>query len=519
MKLIPFCLFLVSAFLDLGVIHAKTNADSLYSSALFAVNSVLQSNMVIQQGQPLVLWGTGKPDQDISIQADWASEGVRAKVGSDGKWSGEIMVPPATRGSFKKYNLQITHGSEKIELSDLLIGEVWLCSGQSNMDMEMAADPPWLEGVIDYEDEIAAADYPEIRFIKVEKKFTKEPIEEAKGTWQKVSPQTAGKLSGVAYYFGRELHQSLQIPIGLVVSSFGGSAAQAWSSRESLASHPDLRSAYLDPYDNSEKPRESLDSVQTLEEIFEILTRPALLYNAMIFPIKNLSVKGFLWYQGESNKLDSSLYTELSAAMIAGWRKDFPGENQPFYFVQMPAYNWEENDSTATYYARFREAQEAIVEKVANTGMISTMDIGQVDNIHPRNKKDVGIRLSKLALNQTYGLEEIAYLGPRFSSYQVKGNTLIVEFEQESIGGGLTTRDGAAPKHFYVAGEDKVFYPAVAKIVENQVWLTSDQVNSPIAVRYAFTNYPITNFQNEEGLPAFPFRSDQWTESAVSQNY
>src|SRR5690606_28447053 len=139
-----------------------------------------------------------------------------------------------------KYSLQITHGSEKITLSDLLIGQVWLCSGQSNMDMEMEPDLPWLEGVIDYENEIAAADYPEIRFIKIEKRFVKAPVEEAKGTWQKVSPQTAGKLSGVAYYFGRELHQSLQVPVGLVISSFGGSAAQAWSSRESLTSHPDL---------------------------------------------------------------------------------------------------------------------------------------------------------------------------------------------------------------------------------------------------------------------------------------
>ena len=505
----PYWLSLMFVWVDVGVLHAKTTADSLVE---FTVNSVLQSHMVVQQGQPLVLWGTGKPDQVIAIQAEWASDIVTAKVGQDSKWSGEIMVPAAMPGNFKKYNLKITHGSEEIKLSDLLIGEVWLCSGQSNMDMEMEADPPWLEGVIDYENEIAAADYPEIRFIKIEKRFVKMPIEEAKGTWQKVSPQTAGKLSGVAYYFGRELHRSLQVPVGLVIASFGGSAAQAWSSREALASHPDLKSAYLDPYDNSEKPMESLDSIQTLEEIFEILTRPTLLYNGMIHPIKNLSVKGFLWYQGESNKLDGSRYTELSTAMINGWRKDFPGENHPFYFVQMPAYNWEENDSTATYYARFREAQEAVLEKVAYTGMISTMDIGEVDNIHPRNKKDVGIRLAKLALSQTYGLKEIAYLGPRFSSYQVRGDTLIVEFEQESIGSGLTTRDGAAPKHFYVAGKDKVFYPAVARIVENQVWLKSDQVNSPIAVRYAFTNFPITNFQNKEGLPAFPFRSDQWIE-------
>src|SRR5690606_19647940 len=167
MKFMPlYWLSLMFVWVDVGVLQADTLGDSLNRPAGFTVNSVLQSHMVVQQGQPLVIWGTGKPDQDIAIQADWSSDTVTAKVGGGGKWSGEIMVPAATPGDFKKYNLKITHGSEEITLSDLLIGEVWLCSGQSNMDMEMEATPPWLEGVIDYKNEIAAADYQEIRFIK-----------------------------------------------------------------------------------------------------------------------------------------------------------------------------------------------------------------------------------------------------------------------------------------------------------------------------------------------------------------
>ncbi|WP_143962792.1 sialate O-acetylesterase [Litoribacter populi] len=511
MKIFPFLMFLLT-LMNFHDCEALNKKDSYHREGEFSINPVLQSHMVIQQGQTLVLWGTGNQGETVRIQADWASEPVESKVDPDGKWLAEIMVPKATEGDFTKHNISLTQGVEKIKLHDLLIGEVWLCSGQSNMDMEMEANPPWLEGVLDFEREIAAADFAEIRFIKIEKKFTKEPIEEAKGTWQLVTLQTAGDLSGVAYYFGRELHQRLNIPIGLVVSSFGGSAAQAWTSREALNTNEDIKSKYLDPYDKSNKPQESLENVETFEEIFEILARPTLLYNGMIYPIRNLSVRGFLWYQGESNKLEAQHYPLLSSAMIEGWRKDFPGEGHPFYYVQMPAYNWEENDSTATYYARFREAQEAVLSQVANTGMISTMDIGEVDNIHPRNKKDVGLRLSNLALNKTYGKNETAWLGPLFSSFEINESTVIVEFEEESLGSGLVTNDGQAPKHFYVAGDDQVFYPADAKIDNNSIVLNSNEVNAPVAVRYAFTNYPITNLQNKEGLPAYPFRTDEWTD-------
>ncbi len=478
----------------------------------FTLANVLQSHMVVQQARPLKLWGTAPAGTGIHMLADWQKEAIVVQTDANGKWQGQLPVPAATPGNYRAHSLSIIHAEDTMTLTDILIGEVWLCSGQSNMDMEMKANPPWLEGVVDYEKEIAAADHPAIRFINIEKKFTKAPIEEVKGNWQVVLPQTAGKLSGVAYYFARELQEKLQLPVGLVVTSFGGSAAQAWTSREALAADPLVKEHYLDPYENSPQAKESLDSIKTLEKLFEVLARPALLYNAMIYPLKNLSIRGFLWYQGEANKKDGSMYTRLQAALIRGWRKDFAQGELPFYYVQMTPYNWEESDSTATYYARLREAQEAVMKQVAGTGMAVTMDIGEADNIHPRNKKDVGIRLSKLALHHTYNQKNAVYLGPRYSKYTVKGNTVRVAFDPESIGTGLTTTDQQAPKHFYLAGKDRVFYPAEACIVGEQVWLHSDKVKKPVAVRYAFTNYPITNLGNKEGLPAMPFRTDQWEE-------
>lgn len=484
--------------------------DATANTTGFTLASVLQNDMVVQQAKPFKLWGTAPAGDAVTITADWNKKAVVVRADAKGKWSGLIPVPAAAPGNFDEHTLGISHKNDTMRLSNILIGEVWLCSGQSNMDMELKAALPWLRGVIDYEKEIASADYPAIRFINIENHFSKQPVTNIKGKWKVCSPQTAGELSGVAYYFGRELAATLQVPVGLVVSSFGGSAAQAWTGRSALEADPALKEKYLDPYDNSPQAAESLDSVKTLEKLFEVLARPSLLYNAMIYPIQNLSIRGFLWYQGESNKQDGSIYTRLSRAMLKGWREDFGQGDLPFYYVQMTPYNWEENDSTATYYARLREAQDAMLE-VRNTGMAVTMDIGEVDNIHPRNKKDVGVRLLRIALNQTYNLKHIVYMGPRFKGFEVIHDTVKISFVPQSIGSGLTTTDKKPPRHFYLAGEDKIFHEAAARIVDgHQVWVHSDKVKKPVAVRYAFTNYPVTNFANKENLPAMPFRTDNW---------
>jgi len=302
-----------------------------------------------------------------------------------------------------------------------------------------------------------------------------------------------------------ELVNRLHVPVGLITSAVGASSCQAWTSRETLSADPSLNQKYLYPYDTSAASKEKLDSIVTFEKV----VRPTLLYNAMIYPLKNISLRGFLWYQGESNKDDKEMYTRLNIAMINNWRQLFAQGDLPFYYVQVAPYNWQQNDSTAFNYAIFREAQEGILEE-KNTGIASTMDIGDPDDIHPRDKKNVGIRLALNALEKTYGMKNLVYEGPRFSNYAVSGDSVIISFEKKSIASGLATSDQQPPKHFFIAGADEIFYPADAKIVNDQVILHSSKVSKPVAVRYAFTNYPITNFCNKNGLPATPFRTDKW---------
>ncbi|WP_194777903.1 sialate O-acetylesterase [Pararhodonellum marinum] len=500
--------FFILGFLMTNVTLVSSTAFAEPVESTFQLASILQSNMVIQQGKDFKLWGKSKPGSQVSVFVSWSDGSSESESDLNGDWQISLPVPKVGIGDFKLQTLTISHEEGEVVLENILIGEVWVCSGQSNMDMEMKAIPPWLEGVVDYENEIAAAEYPNIRFIKIEKNFTKDPLNETKGTWNQVSPTTAGDLSGVAYYFARNLQEKLKIPVGLVISSYGGSAIQAWMSKEALAEDEVLNINYLEPYDQSPESEESLEGIETLEQLFEILTRPSLLYNAMIHPLKKLSIRGFLWYQGESNKNEAQYYTRLNKVLIENWRKDFDQGNLPFYFVQMTPYNWEESDPDADYYAKFRESQEKVLKVTPNVGMAVTMDIGEVNNIHPRNKKDVGLRLSRIALNLTYGKNETQYLGPKFDSFLIVKNRIEVTFEPQSVGSGLSTNDGEPPKHFFIAGDDEVFYPALAEISGDKVILWSEKVKNPSMVRYAFTNYPITNFQNREGLPATPFRTD-----------
>lgn len=462
----------------------------------FVLATVIQSNMVIQQDKPFKLWGKASPQEIITVEADWIAKPVNTITNADGNWIAEISVPKANKGDFTPHQLLIKHGSGTIELENILIGEVWICSGQSNMEMTMLPAPPWHKGVMNYETEIPEATYPNIRLIKVKRDTSSLPTLFFEGQWEECSPETIGQFSGVAYYFGRELYKNINLPIGLVLSSYGGASCQAFTAEEVLAKDILLKSKYLDPY--LAEP----DSIK-------LTNKPSLMYNKMIYPLVNLSIKGFLWYQGESNSGDKQMYTKLCTAMLEGWRNDFKQGDLPFYFVQMTPYNWKKNDFFASNYAIFREAQEDML-KVKNTAMAVTMDVGDPDDIHPRKKKEVGLRLAKIALNQSYKLKLIQFLGPQYKSMEVKDNKIIIHYDDKSVGSGLVTKDGLAPKHFYIAGEDRVFKEATVTIATNKIILHAVNVKNPVAVRYAFFNYPITNLQNKEGFPAVPFRTDDW---------
>jgi sialate O-acetylesterase len=486
----------------LGLSVALLFTASVSQARQFTVDVTLQSNMVVQQQKPLRLWGDAPPGTIIQASAGWLAGSYRDTADEKGHWRIELRVPAAIPGEFTSHSVRVWSKEREISFSNILIGDVWLCSGQSNMDMQLKPFLPWLLGTLHYQQEITNAHYPQIRLFDLETNFSATPMRQGKGQWSVCSPLTVPDYSAVAYFFARDLYQQLRIPIGLVVSSIGASTAQAWTSRDTLAAAPVLHSKYLYPYDTSARSKELLDATVTFDKV----ARPTLLYNSMIYPLRELSLKGILWYQGESNRTDGALYTRLLSAMIRNWRNLFQQGDLPFYFVQVAPYNWQEDNPNAFEYAELREAQAAVRQQVPNTEMVVTMDIADPTDIHPRNKQDVGYRLAQIALARDYNHDRV-YRGPEFSRQERVGDTLVLHFDPETIGTGLGTNDGQEPRHFYIAGKDKKFYPAKARIKNNQVWLYHDKLKNPVAVRYAFTNYPVTNFCNLEGFPAVPFRT------------
>lgn len=469
----------------------------------FTIANTLQSNMVVQREKPLVVWGKASPGAKIKVKADWQDKIYEAVTSPAGEWKAVVPVPGIKPGDYKGHSVTIYSGTSRITLSNILFGDVWLCSGQSNMDMTIKPFLPWLLGALHIEQEIENANYPQIRLFDVRTDFKAIPQSDCGGVWKICSPATAGDFSALAYFFAREIFNRTKIPIGLITSAVGASSCQAWTGRDSLTADTVLFNKYLYPYDTSSHSKESLDSVVTFEKV----VRPTLFYNAMIHPLKNIQLSGALWYQGESNKDDGALYTRLCGAMIGNWRQLFGNKELPFYYVQVAPYDWQVKDSTLFNYALLREAQSKIREVAAYTGMAVTMDIADPADIHPRNKQDLGYRLAKIALAEKYKIPGTVYKGPEYERYTKEKDTLKIQFRKESIGSGLSTNDGLDPRYFFVAGKDSVFYYANARIVDNEVWVFSSNVKDPVAVRYAFTNYPVTNFANKDGFPAVPFRS------------
>lgn len=471
-------------------------------AAGFTVANTLQSNMVVQQGKDLAIWGKAAPGKIFKIKCSWTQKEFETLADKTGTWKINVQVPLARPHVFTPHNITIRSGAEKKVLENLLIGDVWLCGGQSNMDMELKPFLPWLLGTDHYRMEIENADYPQIRLFNVRTDFKNTPQEDCGGSWMVCSPQTAPLFSAVGYFFARQVFLKKGIPVGLVVSSVGGSSAQAWVSRDTLTANKMLHQKYLYTYDTSSRAKEPLDSGVTFEKV----VRPTLFYNAMIHPLKHLQFTGALWYQGESNRYDSAHYTQLCASLIRNWRTLFNNPVLPFYYVQVAPFNWGQNDTTQHEYAFLREAQANIRNVVPHTGMVVTMDIADPADIHPRNKQEVGYRLAKLALTHVYNEPQTVSTGPEYAGHTVTDSIIKVRFK---IGGaGLMTNDGQPPKHFFVAGSDGVFHYAQANIEKDEVWLQSEKVKKPVAVRYAFTNYPVTNLENKEGFPAVPFRSD-----------
>jgi sialate O-acetylesterase len=631
--------------------------------------SVIGSHMVLQQLSNVPLWGWAKPAETVTVVTSWDGQVVTCKADQEGRWKVNVATP--TAGG--PYTIQIS-GRNKINLQDILIGEVWLCSGQSNMEMPLRGWPGYGDLIDHSDEEIKSANYPGIRLFTVTRKSAFEPQEECTGSWSSCTPETAATFSATGYFFGLELYKKLQIPIGLIHSSWGGTAAEAWTSNEFISRiphfttepgqldaeafrdrkleqyHKDLKIwastlgfapdqaapawalapkadlSWLDtevpaswgnsnigdytgvvdyhlsfkvpkgwikkelvlelgPIDEMDvtmvngvvvgkhlmpsdwaKPRvydipagtlhvgdnvlavkvantsgvggingkpemlkirpkkskaiwqplagtwqarksASYESVPTPPGCIgcDLPNTPTTLYNGMIHPIIPFGIRGAIWYQGESNRYDGELYKHIFPAMIANWRHDWQQGDFPFYFVQIAPYTYRDTHSTGL----LREAQDHAGRTVPNTGMVVTMDIGNVKNIHPGNKQEVGRRLALWALAKDYGFDDIAFTAPVYRSWQREGDKIRISFD---LHGQQLVADGDLLKHFRIAGSDRKFVEATAQIDNGTILVSASGVDEPAAVRFAWESTDEPNLFGSSGLPVGPFRTDQWKE-------
>ena len=484
---------------------------------------VFASHMVLQQEKPLAIWGWAEPKETVTVTLSTGSQQVQAN--EHGEW--KATLPAMKAGG--PYTLTV-NGSSKIEFEDVMIGEVWLCSGQSNMEMGIGM-------CLDAEKEIAAADYPGIRLLMVTKSWKPEPQNDIEGTWKVCSPKTIaeggwGGFSACAYYFGRELHKKLGVAVGLIDSSWGGTRIEPWTPPEGFAAVPALKKEYEmvelgDPQSALHQQRLEQflkETEQWLGAARQALTErnlvPAMptypaellpphdlqqataLYNGMIHPIHPFALRGAIWYQGESNATEGMLYAEHMKALIAGWRQLWGEGEFPFYFVQIAPFTYGFNPEVI---GEFWEAQTA-AQAIPNTGMAVITDIGNLKDIHPKNKQEVGRRLALWALAKTYGQEKQEYSGPTFKAMTIEGDKLRVTFDH--VGGGLASRDGQPLSWFEVIdADDGGFVKADARIDGAAVVLSAPEVKHPVAMRFAWGMLAEPNLMNAEGLPAGAFRA------------
>jgi sialate O-acetylesterase len=481
------------------------------SRADVTLPALLTDNMVLQQKTTVALWGWAAPGEAISITASWQKAAAKTTADAQGNWL--VRVPTGKAGG--PYTLTIA-GRNSITIHNVLLGEVWLCSGQSNMKFSVdKGTANWMTGVKNAAEVMPQANFPGIRMFTVAERVADTPQRDVAGNWVVCSPETVGRFSAVAYFFGLEIHQKLNVPVGLIHSSWGGTPAESWTRREVLESNPTLRPiltryeagltqrpAYetalaawkqekaANPQTKSPKPEEPLAATSNKS--------PTKLYNGMIRGLEPYTLRGVIWYQGESNAVRAYQYRTLFPAMIASWRTDWQQPDLPFYFVQIAPHK--------SQNAVIREAQLRSWQTVPHTGMVVTTDVGDSVDIHPRDKQTVGHRLALWARADTYGEKSLPHSGPVYKGMTVKNGAARLSFDYAA---GLMARDGAL-REFTIAGPDSVFRPAQARIEGRTVVVSSPQVAQPVAVRFGWSKSPMPNLFNGAGLPASPFRTDRW---------
>ncbi len=436
--------------------------------------AVIGDNMVLQQKSEVDIWGWGDPGTIIKVTGSWNHDTVQAMISNQAHWAVKLKTPSA--GGPFTISMK---GNETIVLKNVLIGEVWVCSGQSNM--EWSADSK----IINTDEEVKNSNYPNIRLFHVKKLGSESAQENCFADWEVCTPETMHSFSAIGYFFGRDLQQNLNVPVGIIEAAWGGTPAEVWVRKELVESDPLLKSCS--------------DKLKTYDWW---PSKPGVVYNGMIAPLIPYGIAGAIWYQGESNADTPESYRKLFKTLIESWREDFDKEF-PFYYVQIAPYTYG-MDTRATL---IRETQMQTLD-VPKTGMVVVSDlVDNVKDIHPKDKQDVGKRLASLALAETYGVQGLIYKYPLYQSMKVEKSKVRISFENVSKG---LKCNGDEISSFEIAGVDKVFRPARVKIDGNTVVVSSKEVKNPVAVRYEFSNDAIGNLFSTEGLPVAPFRTDDW---------
>src|SRR5262245_25825361 len=464
--------------------------------------ALISDGMVLQQGMAVPLWGWA--DEGESVSVEFQNQKLTAMT-KDGKWV--VRLKPLKAGG--PFTLTVS-GRNKIELKNVLVGEVWICGGQSNMAWRLNQSD-------NAEAEIAGAKYPMIRLFTAPRAEVAAPVTDVKAAWKECSPETAATFSAVGYYFGRDLHKARNVPIGLINNAVGGSPAESWTSAGVLNADAEYKQFAADYPRRMDLHEKAMAKYREDSEKAKAENKPAPrapgkpwmpsgLYNGMLAPRAPNSVNGVIWYQGEANATRAYQYRRLFPTMIRDWRGLWGQGDFPFLFVQLAAYGPNSQRLGESDWAELREAQLMTLSASQKTGMALAIDVGNYDSIHPLNGQPVGTRLALAARAVAYG-KKIVFSGPVYQSMKIKGDKAVLNFKH--TGGGLEARGGEL-KGFIIAGDDKVWREAKAEIKGDRVIVSSAEVSKPVAVRYAWMKFPTCNLYNKEGLPATPFRTDDW---------
>lgn len=468
---------------------------SYLCDAKVVLPSLLCDNMVLQRNAVVKLWGEASPLSTVKITVSWDSNTYETAVGKDGQWSQDVVTTEAGG----PYSITISDGTP-IVLSNILLGEVWICAGQSNMEMPVQGffGQPCIESVETMRD---AKKYPDVRMFTVARSSQKVPQSNCSGEWLCPDPESVGLFSAVGYFFGRSLNQYLDIPIGLICTSWGGTNIEAWMAEESLE-------------------RINVDRNFIRKNWVEEHSTPSLLYNGMVHPLLKYVAKGFIWYQGEANHRNYYDYKTMMVEMVRQWREAWGNVKMPFYYVQIAPYCYDGADYRAM--ALLRENQYKALAEISYSGIVGTNDVGLYSIIHEPNKLVIGERLSYLALLRDYKIKGVPADAPTYKSVEIKNGKAILSFNNMAVPNDQQDPRSfswldedfkvIALKGFEIAGSDRKFYPAKARLLwsENQIEVCADEVSEPIAVRYAFKNFSDANIKTTLGQPLAPFRTDDW---------